>query len=346
MIERDPIPMPARRRGTGTGRKWLIAGLAILAVLVLSLRGIATFWTDYLWFDSVGFGSVWTTLIWTRVVLVAVATLVASVLLYGNLILADRLSPRTLLSSGSPDEELIERFQEWVRPRINWLRLAVSGFFGLLIGLGAGAWWEHWLLFTKSENFGVTDPVFNNDISMYIFKIPFYRDLFSWGFQFVVITTLIVAALHYLNGGILIQPGARERISSGVKVHLSVLLAILVMLKAVAYWLDQFELLYSSRGFVAGAAYTDVHAQLPALRLLIFISLFAAILLLVNIRFQGWILPAAAVGLWAVTSFVVGFVIPEAVQRFSVEPNEITKELPYVERNIEFTRQAFGLDDI
>jgi uncharacterized membrane protein (UPF0182 family) len=97
---------------------------------------------------------------------------------------------------------------------------------------------------------------------------------------------------------------------------------------------------------VVGASYTDVTAQLPALKLLIFISLFAAILLLVNIRFQGWMLPAAAVGLWLVTSLVVGFVIPQAVQRFSVEPDEISKELPYVERNIEFTRQAFGLDDI
>ena len=345
MIERDPTPIPARR-GIGAGRRWLIASLAVLAVLVLSLRGISTFWTDYLWFDSVGFGSVWTTLIWTRVILVLVATLVAAVLLYGNLVLADRLSPKMMVSTGRPEEELIERFQEWVRPRINWLRLAVSGFFGLLIGLGAGAWWENWLLFRNAEAFGVTDPVFNNDISMYVFNIPFYRDLFSWGFQFILITTLIVAALHYFNGGIQMQSNIRERIHSGVKVHLSVLLAILVLLKAVAYWLDQFDLLYSDRGFVAGAAYTDVTAQLPALRLLIFISLFAAILLLVNIRFQGWILPAVAVGLWAVTSLVVGFVIPEAVQRFSVEPNEINKELPYIERNIEFTRAAFGLDDI
>jgi len=345
MIQSDPTPTPARR-GFGAGRRWLIASLAVLAILVLSLRGISTFWTDYLWFDSVGFGSVWTTLIWTRVVLVLIATLVAAVLLYGNLWLADRLSPKTLMSTGSPDEELIGRFQDWVRPRINWLRLAVSGFFGLLIGLGAAAWWENWLLFRNGESFGVIDPVFNNDISMYVFEIPFYRDLFAWGFQFILITTLIVAALHYLNGGIQIGPNARERIHSGVKVHLSVLMAILVLLKAVAYWLDQFDLLNSDRGFVAGAAYTDVTAQLPALRLLIFISVFAAILLLVNIRFQGWILPAAALGLWAVTSFVVGFVIPEAVQRFSVEPDEISKELPYIERNIEFTRQAFGLDGI
>jgi uncharacterized membrane protein (UPF0182 family) len=339
--------MPWRRpSGGGRGRRILIISLIALLAVMLSLRGLATFWTDYLWFSSVGFSSVWVTMLLTRLALVGIAVAVAAALLYGNLVLVDRLSPRTAPIPGGPDEELIQRFQDWVRPRITWLRLAVAGFFGLMIGLGAGAWWENWLRFANSERFGVADPVFGNDIGYYVFTVPFYRDMFAWGFQLILVTTLIVAALHYFNGGIGVGPGRRERISGGAKVHLSVLLAILALLKAFGYWLDQFALLNSSRGFVAGASYTDVTAQLPAIRLLIFISLFAAILLLVNIRFRGFILPAVAVGLWLVTSFVVGFVIPEAVQRFSVEPNEITRELPYVERNIEFTSRAFGLDAI
>jgi uncharacterized membrane protein (UPF0182 family) len=343
MIEREPTPIPVRRGSVR--RRVLFISLGALLLLLLSLRGIATFWTDYLWFDSVGFGSVWRTLIFSRVLLVVVASLVAFGLLLANLYLADRLSPRRLFGTGGAEEELLERYQEWVEPRIIRVRLAVAGFFGLLIGLGAGAWWEDWLLFNNSESFGLADPLFNNDISFYVFRVPFYRDLFSWGFQFFLITTLVVAALHYLNGGIQVQPG-RQRVAPGVKVHLSVLLAILAMLKAAGYWLDQYDLLYSARGFVFGAAYTDVNAQLPALRLLVFISLFAAILLLINIRFRGWTLPAVAVGLWLATSVIVGGIIPAAVQRFSVQPDEISKELPFVERNIESTREAFGLNDI
>ncbi|MEE9297796.1 MAG: UPF0182 family protein [Acidimicrobiia bacterium] len=343
MIEREPSPIPIR--SSSRRRRLLIAAGVVLFVLLLSLRGIAGFWTDYLWFDSVGFASVWKTLIFTRVILVIVGIVVAFVLLFLNLVLADRLSPPQSLVAGSPDEEIIERFQDWVRSRRLKFRLAVSGFFGLLIGLGAGAWWEDWLLYQNSQKFGVVDPVFNNDVGYYIFTIPFYRDLFGWAFQFFLITFLIIAAIHYLNGGIQIQPRA-PRVSSGVKVHLSVLLAIVAVLKAVGYWLDRFDLLYSSRGAVFGATHTDVSAQLPALNLLIGISAVAAILLLVNIRMKGWTLPAVAVGLWLVTSVALGGIWPAAVQRFSVQPDEINKELPFVERNIEFTREAYGLDAV
>ena len=343
MIEREPTPIRVRR--TSTGRRFLIIGLILVVVLLLSLRGIATFWTDYLWFDSVGFSSVWRTLVFSRVILVAIASLVAFGLLWSNLLLAERLSPPTLPPAGSPDEELLQRYQDWVVPRVGRVRLGLAAFFGLLIGLGAGGWWQDWLLFNNSKSFGIEDALFGRDIGFFVFEVPFYRDLFGWGFQFFLITTLVVAALHYLNGGIQIQPG-RQRVSSGVKVHLSVLLATLAILKAVGYWLDQFDLLYSTRGAAFGATYTDVNAQLPAIRLLIFISLFAAVLLLINIRFRGWMLPAVAVGLWLVTSVIVGGIIPAAVQRFSVQPDEINKELEFVGRNIDATRQAFGLASI
>jgi uncharacterized membrane protein (UPF0182 family) len=343
MIERDPTPIPIR--SVGRSRRLLI-GVGVLAfILLLSLRGIATFWTDYLWFDSVGFGSVWTTLIFSRVMLVVIATVVAFSLLYLNLVVADRLSPPQSLAAGSPDEEIVERFQDWVRPRRIRFRLAVSGFFGLLIGLGAGAWWQDWLLYRNTESFGIVDPVFGKDVGFYVFSVPLYRDVFGWAFQFFLITFLIIAALHYLNGGVQILPRA-QRVAAGVKVHLSVLLAIVALLKAGGYWLDRFDLLYSSRGAAYGASYTDVNAQLPALSLLIGISVFAAILLLVNIRMKGWTLPAAAVGVWLVTSIALGGIWPAAVQRFSVQPDEINKELEFVGRNIEFTREAYNLTSV
>lgn len=322
----------------------IVIGVLAL-ILLLSLRGLATFWTDYLWFDSVGLGSVWTTLILSRVMLVLVGTAAAFGLMFLNLVLADRLAPRTPLLAGSPDEELVERYQEWVTPRVLKFRLAVSGVFGLLIGLGAGGWWENWLLYSNRQAFGITDPVFGNDVGFYVFQVPLYRDVFGWAFQFFLIATIVVAALHYLNGGIQFTP-RRPLVAAGVKVHLSVLLAIMAILKAGGYWLDRFDLLHSSRGAAYGATYTDVNAQLPALNLLIGISLVAAVLLLVNIRFRGWTLPAVAFGLWLVTSVALGGIWPAMVQRFSVQPDEINKELPFVERNIAFTREAYGLDAV
>ena len=120
----------------------------------------------------------------------------------------------------------------------------------------------------------------------------------------------------------------------------------MAVLKALAYRLDSMELLYSPRGKVFGASYTDAVAHLPALNLLILISLFGAVLLLVNIKRRGWLLPATAISLWLAVSIIVGGVVPAAIQRFRVVPDELNKELPYVENHINYTRLAYGLDSI
>ena len=320
-----------------------MVGVAFLGLIVA--RSLATLWTDYLWYSSVGQVGVWTTLVFTRLWLVIAAALIAAAIFWLNLFIVDRLSPRRGVMPGSPDEELLMRYQTWVEPRSGRLRLAAAAFFGILIGLGAGAWWQNWLLFSKGGSFGLADPIFEHDIGLYVFDVPFMRDVFGWTFQLTLVLTLVVVAVHYLNGGISVQ-GPGKRATSGVKAHISILLAVLVLLKAIGYQLDKWDLLYSSRGQVFGASFTDVNAQVPALNLLILISIVAAVILLVNLWFRGWTLPLVAVGLWLVTSIVVGGVYPALVQRLSVEPDEVNKESPYVAYNIEFTRQAFGLGDV
>ncbi len=313
----------------------------------MGLRSLATLWTDYLWYSSVGQVGVWTTLVFTRLWLVIAAALVAAGVFWLNLFIVDRLSPRSDVEPGSPDEELLMRYRTWVEPRSGRIRLAASAFFGILIGLGAAGWWQNWLLFSKGGSFGLADPIFDHDIGLYVFDVPFMRDVLGWAFQLTLVLTLVVVAVHYLNGGISVQSSRLTgRASSGVKAHISILLAILVLLKAIGYQLDKWDLLYSSRGQVFGASYTDVNAQVPALNLLIVISIVAAVILLVNLWFRGWTLPLVAVGLWLVTSVVVGGVYPALVQRLSVQPDEVNKESPYVAYNIEYTREAFGLGDV
>lgn len=321
----------------------MLAGVAFV-VLVFG-RWVATLWTDYLWYEAMGHPQVWTTLVVTRVGLVAVATAVAFGLFLVNLWVVDQLSPRGGFIAGSPDEELLERFQEWMEPRAARVRAGVSAFFGILIGLGAGAWWEDWLRFRHGGAFGIEDPIFGHDVSLYVFDVPLFRDVFGWFFQLLLVLTLIVVAVHYLNGGIAVQrPGGRT--NPAVKAHISLLLGGLVLLKAVGYQLDKWDLLSSSRGRVFGASFTDVNAQIPALNLLIIISLVAAVILVVNLRFQGWTLPIVAVALWLVTSIGVGGIYPALIQRFRVLPDEVNKEAPYVAHNIRFTREAYGLSDV
>ena len=178
------------------------------------------------------------------------------------------------------------------------IRIGVSLFFALIAGIGVSSQWNHWVLFTHYQSFHQVDPQFHKDIGFYVFQLPFLKFIAEWLFAGLVIVLIVTAVVHYLNGGIRLQ-SPFQRVTPQVKAHLSVILAVMALVKTAQYYLGRFELNFSTRGVVEGASYTDVKAQLPALNLLIFISIGAAGLFLWNIRRRGWVLPIIAVGLWA-----------------------------------------------
>ncbi|MBK9179505.1 MAG: UPF0182 family protein [Acidimicrobiales bacterium] len=344
---RSPTDMPGRaprrRSGLSRGRVLLIVLAVALFVLVTSLRGLAGFYTDYLWFDSLGFAGVWGGVLGAKIALTVIFTGLFFVLLWVNLLIADRIAPK--FRPPGPEEDFVERYRELVGRRTGAVRAAVALVFALIAGLGVSGQWNDWILFTNYQSFGVKDPLFNTDVGFYVFRLPFLSFVVSWLFAAFVIIIIVTAVAHYLNGGIRFQTPI-ERVTPQVKAHLSVLLGVLALLRAAGYWLDRYKLTYSTRGTVDGATYTDVKAQLPAINLLILISLFAFVLLLVNIRRRGWVLPVIAVGLWAFVAVVAGAIYPAFIQRFQVEPDESTKEKPYIARNIEATRAALNLDEV
>ena len=191
-----------------------------------------------------------------------------------------------------------------------------------------------------------TDPQFHKDIGFYVFQLPFLKFIAEWLFAGLVIVLIVTAVAHYLNGGIRFQ-SPFQRVTPQVKAHLSVILAVMALVKTAQYYLGRFELNFSTRGVVEGASYTDVKAQLPALNLLIFISIVAAALFLWNIRRRGWVLPIIAVGLWGFVSLVIGTIYPAADP--AVQGRARTSSRPrrtYIDRNIRATRDAFGLDEV
>ncbi len=324
-------------------RGWIIGGVVVVIVLLFSLRGLAGFYTDYLWFDSLGQGGTWSALLAAKVAPALVFTVVFFVIMLASLIVADRLAPK--YRSMGPEDELIARYQTVAGPYTGRIRIGVSLFFALIAGIGVSSQWKQWILFTHHVDFGQKDPQFHKDIGFYVFQLPFLKFIFEWLFAGLVIVLLVTAVEHYLNGGIRFQ-SPFQRVTPQVKAHLSVILAVMALVKTVQYYLGRYELDFSSRGVVNGASYTDVKAQLPALNLLIFISVGAAVLFLWNIRRRGWVLPIIAVGLWAFVSLVIGTIYPAVIQQFQVGPNEFTKESAYIARNIGATRTAFGLDKV
>jgi uncharacterized protein len=337
------VPSIGGRRRMSGRRMWLI-GLAVLAfVLLISLRGIAGFYTDYLWFQELGFTEVWRGLLVAKALPAVFFTGIFFVVLLANLIIADRLAPR--VRPPGPEEDVVERYRQMIGPYTGRVRVGAAAFLALVAGSGLTAQWHQWVLFRNRVDFGVTDSQFRTDIGFYVFQLPFLRFIYEWSFAALVIVLIVTAVAHYLNGGIRVQ-GPLQRVTPQVKAHLSVILGAMALLKAYGYWLQRFELNFSSRGAVHGASYTDVGAQLPALHMLIVISVAAAVLFLVNIRLRGWVLPIIAVGLWSFVSVVIGGIYPAFIQRLQVEPNELQKERPYIGRNIKATRAAFGLEQV
>ena len=331
---------------TGNDRRGF-SFLVFIVIIGFSIaRAIATFFTNYLWFDSVELNSVWVKILLTKASLVGATSLIAFIFIFTNLRLAVRATPVMDIFESFESQDPLSRFRAWTNER--FLRYRLLGTIGLSPFLGAGAsqLWEQVLLFLNQKSFGITDPIFNTDVSSFVFGLPLYRLFVSWGFQLVVFTSLIIILFFIATGALQLKQGSLPEVSSGAKAHLSVLLAFIAVLKAFAYRLDSMELLYSPRGKVFGASYTDVVAHLPALNLLILISLFGAVLLLVNIKRRGWLLPVTAISLWLAVSIIVGGLVPAAIQRFRVIPDELNKELPYVENHIDYTRLAYGLDAI
>ena len=344
-----PRPGGGRRRKRrepkpGRGRVVLIVAAVVLFLLITSLRSISRFYTDFLWFDSLGQSAVFTGVLQAKVTLVAIFAGTFFVLLWLNLFLADRVAPAFRIAG--PEEELVERYHQLVGGRTVLVRTAVSVLFALIAGAGMAGEWRSWILFHNAVDFGEVDPQFKRDIGFYIFRLPFLSTAVGWLFTSIVIVLIVTAVAHYLNGGIRLQTPGAERVTAQVKVHLSVLLGALALVKAGDYWLQQFQLTVSSRGTVDGANYTAVNAELPALRLLIFIAVGAFFLFIWNIWRKGWVLPALAVGLWAFIQVVAGGIVPAVVQRYKVEPSESSQERPFLLRNMQATTAALGLDDV
>ena len=335
------MSLPRRRRWP----LFVIGGIVLLAILFTFM---SQFYVDVLWYREVDFSSVFWTTLWTKLLLGLVFGLIFFALLIVNLLIVRRSTPTTRVLT--PDQEVVERIRQSFEPYLRWIVPVGAGLLALTVGVGVSRQWQTFLLWKHSGGvtFGNPEPLFNRDPAFYIFNLPWLRFLQGWLFSSLVGITFLVAIAYFLWGGIRPQApgGLGQKVDPAVRAHLSVLLGLIMLVKAWGYYLGRFDLLTSKRGVVEGASYTDVKAQLPALNLLAIVAVICALLFLVNIRVRVWALPIIAVGLLAVVSVLLGTAYPSFVQRFRVAPQEYQREQPYIEDNIAGTRTALGLDKI
>jgi uncharacterized membrane protein (UPF0182 family) len=239
----------------------------------------------------------------------------------------------------------LERYRAQIQPIRRGV--FVAGFLALFYfaGSSGSTLWSTWLLFKNSTDFGVTDPQFNMDISFFAFRLPFWQTAIGWGISTLVLAIIASVAVHYLYGGIRLQV-REDRTTVAARVQLSVLLGLVVLLKAVAYWFDRYALALKDSKLITGLTYTDVNAVLPAKAILTGIAIVCALLFFANIVRRSWVLPAAGTALLVISSVLIAGLYPAAIQTFQVKPSESSKEAEFIQRNIDATRAAFGLEDV
>ncbi len=317
--------------------------IAIFVVVSITLVSLSSFYADLLWFRSVNFSSVWTTILFTKISLFIVFGLATSLVIVLNIVIAYKKRPIYVPLTVEADN--LERYRAQIEPirKLTIIGIAIALFY--FAGSAGTRLWESWILFRNSTPFGVKDVQFNMDISFFAFRLPFWQSLIGWAISTLVLTILASSAVHYLYNGI--RPQVREdRTTVAARVQLSVLLGLLVLVKAGAYWMDRYALALKEGRLITGLTYTDVNAVLPAKAILAGIAVICSLLFFANIIRRSWVLPAAGLALLAVSSLLITTAYPGIIQQFQVKPSESTKEEAFIQRNIEATRTAYGLDNV
>ncbi|MEE8413835.1 MAG: UPF0182 family protein [Dehalococcoidales bacterium] len=312
----------------------ILAGAFALFILLSILKGV---YTEWLWFSNLNFGSVYTTILKTQVLVFLLAALSFAIFFLGNLVLATRLVPKTE-----------SHFWPWniIRQLQSTLRLGVilgTIFLSVIFGMVAQGNWEVILRFLNWQPFNILDPVFQREIGFYVFSLPFLRLLHGWLLGVLFITLIGNAGIYLLSYGV---QRLRFDFSRRVLSHFGALAIMILGLFAWGYWLGIWELVFSSQGVVFGAGYADMNARLPAQWILIGVTVILTGIILVSIWQRNLRLPMYGIGGWIAAVVLISGIYPALVQRFQVEPNELERERPYIEHNINYTNAAFALDRI
>ena len=312
----------------------------VVLVLVAAFVGLTQLYTDVLWYDQLGYLSVFVTENVTKIVIFVVAAVLVAALMFASLFLAYRSRP---ITAESIVDDNLRRYQEALEPVRKIVIVVVPVLFGLFAASTAMTQWDTVLLFLNQEPFGQEDPQFGLDIGFYVFTLPFLRFLIGFLVSAILLAGVAGILMHYVYGGIRITERGLSTTRAS-RVHLGVLAALFLLLQAANFWLDRYSTLQSTSGTWTGALYTDVNAVIPTKAILAAAALIVAILFVVASFIGRWRLPIIGTAMLLVVAVVAGGIYPWIVQRFQVTPTEQALESQYIQRNIDLTRSAYGLD--
>ena len=320
----------------------LSIAFGILAVIVFALVSAAGIYTDWLWFRQLDFEVVFFTQIVGQIVAFLIGFVIMTLLVAIGLMTAWRTRPVYLKM---PDESPFQAYQQLLDGLRRVIMLGLPALLGVFGGLIAAREWQTAALWLNGGLFGVTDPQFGLDVGFFVFDLPFYGFAVSYVSGGIFLAALINAGVHLIYGGIRFS-GREVSISKPARIQLSILIATYFILQGLSLWLDQYGTATSAGELFTGVTYTDDNAVIPGLQILALISLAVAVAFIVTAILGQWRVSIIATALMVASSLVLGGLYPWIVQTFQVVPNERTLEGPYLQKNIDATRVAYGLDKV
>jgi uncharacterized membrane protein (UPF0182 family) len=321
-------------------RRVIAITLAIIAALVVAFFVFASLFADWLWYDQLGFEEVLVTQWVARVVMFAVGFLGMAVPVWLSIQLAYRLRPVYARLSSQ-----LDRYQEVVEPLRRLAMWGIPVFFGFFAGFAASAQWETTWLWFNGVATDTTDPEFGLDTGFYMFAMPFWSSLVGFVSAVLLICLLVTALVSYLYGSVRI--GQRElRISKSARIQLAVIAGIYLLVQGASLWLDRFKTLVEPGDRITGPGYTGVNAIIPGQTILAFAAVIVAILFFVTAFIGRWRYPLIGTALLVVSAIVVGVGYPWVVNTFQVQPNRLSLEEDYYQRNIDMTHEAYGVEGL
>ena len=324
-------------------RTWIILAVVLFLIILFSSQAVELI-TDWLWFQEVGYENVFTITLWAQLKMALLFWFAFFVIFFGNLFAAMRLTSQLHVIDQKGWIQ-ISKLEIANRP-LQHLILIGSLLFSLFAALIGSSQWENFLTFLNVSSFGVTDPLFQRDIGFYVFRMPFLNHLYAWLMTVLIFTTISTAFLYFVRRAFHFAPPRTLQAAPSARIHLSILLALIFFVAIFGLWLALNEILFVKRGVVFGPGYTDVTTQLWVLKGLMGLALLCGVAFLGFAFKMSWRYPVIAV-LFFGAFFVIGRgIYPSMVQSFKVVPNEIVLEKPYIEKNIQFTRLAYRLNDI
>ena len=321
----------------GTLAKWIAYAVVVIVLFSLLVFGRSVY-TDWLWFDNLGYRGIFVKVLTTRITLFVIGAVAMAVVSGASIFAASRIS-RGRIALPLPDDLL-----SFMSRALASISAGVVAILAVIFGTIMAARWEIFLRFSNASPFGQVEPVFGQDAGFYVFTLPVLSFVQGWVLGVLLLTLIVTVAFYFLRFSM--QGQSLDLSMTGVRIHLSIIAALVMFTIGFGHWIDRWDLLLSEEGAVFGAAYADVNARMPALLIMTIIAIGAGILMLANTYFSGRRLLIGAFALWFVSNIVLGTVWPNLIQQFTVNPNEFVREAPFIERNIQLTRSAYGLDRV